>query len=146
MTLRLCFYGGAGTVTGSRHLIETEGRRVQIDAGLFQGLKSLRRRNWDPPPVPAASVDALLLTHAHIDHSGWLPRFVREGFRGPVYCTAATRDLVEILLYDSAKIQEQDAAYANRKGFSKHRPALPLYTSDDVEETLARIEVQILGA
>ena len=140
--LRLAFHGGAGTVTGSRHVLDSGGFRLQVDAGLFQGLKTLRLRNWDPPPYPPESLDALLLTHAHIDHSGWLPRLVRAGFRGPVYCTPATRDLVEILLFDSAKIQEQDAAYANRKGFSKHRPALPLYTGEDVERTLEQIEVR----
>ena len=139
---RLAFHGGAGTVTGSRHVLDAEGVRLQIDAGLFQGLKSLRLRNWDPPPYPPESVDALLLTHAHIDHSGWLPRLVRGGFRGPIFCTPATRDLIEIMLHDSAKIQEQDAAYANRKGFSKHRPALPLYTGRDVETTLEQVEVR----
>lgn len=134
--MKLGFHGGAGTVTGSRHLLDAGGRRIQVDAGLFQGLKELRRLNWRAPPYPADSVDHLVLTHAHVDHSGYLPRFVREGYRGPVHCTSGTRDLAEILLLDSAKIQEQDAAYANRKGFSKHRPALPLYTSDDAKAAL----------
>lgn len=136
MSLQLSFHGGAGTVTGSRHLLDTGRRRVQVDAGMFQGLKKLRELNWRDPPYPANSVDHLLLTHAHIDHSGFLPRFVKNGFRGPVHCTRATRDLAAILLMDSAYIQEQDARYANKRGWSKHEPALPLYTKQDVEETL----------
>ena len=136
MTLRLSFHGGAGTVTGSRHLLDTGRRRVQVDAGLFQGLKSLRELNWREPPYPASSVDHLLLTHAHIDHSGFLPRFVKNGFRGPIHCTAATADLAKILLKDSARIQEQDARYANKKGYSRHRPALPLYTEEDADRAL----------
>jgi metallo-beta-lactamase family protein len=141
MTLNLSFHGGAGTVTGSRHLLDTGSRRIQIDCGLFQGLKELRLLNWRKPPYDPASIDQLLLTHAHIDHSGSLPRLVKDGYGGPVHCTAATRDLTEILLLDSAKIQEQDAEYANRKGFSKHKPALPLYTSEDAMRALDRLVV-----
>ena len=137
MSLQLGFHGGAGTVTGSRHLLDTGRLRVQVDAGLFQGLKRLRELNWREPPYPASSVDHLLLTHAHIDHSGFLPRFVKNGFRGTVHCTKATRDLAAILLMDSARIQEQDARYANKKGWSRHQPALPLYETEDVERTLA---------
>jgi metallo-beta-lactamase family protein len=132
----LRFLGAAGTVSGSRHLLEHEGRRVLVDCGLFQGEKRLRERNWQRFAVPAGSVDAVVLTHGHIDHSGWLPRLVREGFRGPIHTTRPTADLLGLLLYDSAKCQAEDAAYANRKGYSKHAPALPLYDERDVERTL----------
>ena len=142
MTFRLAFHGGAGTVTGSRHLLDANGRRILVDCGLFQGLKELRLLNWRKPPFDAGSVDHLMLTHAHIDHSGALPRLVSDGYRGPIHCTQATRDLAEILLLDSAQIQEQDAAYANRKGFSKHKPALPLYTSADAKRALELFQVQ----
>lgn len=141
MSLRLAFHGGAGTVTGSRFLLETAGQRLLIDCGLFQGLKELRLKNWDDPPFDPRSVDAVVLTHAHIDHSGWLPRLVKSGFRGPIYCTPATRDLAEILLYDAARLQEEDAEYANRKGFSKHHPALPLFDESDARAALRRIQV-----
>ncbi|MCZ6670090.1 MAG: MBL fold metallo-hydrolase [Acidobacteria bacterium] len=132
--MRISFHGGAGTVTGSRHLLEAAGTRILIDAGLFQGLKKLRLLNWKRPEFDPAGIDHLILTHTHIDHSGYIPRLVREGFRGPIHCTRATFDLAKILLLDSAHIQEQDAKYANRKGFSKHRPALPLYTQTDVRK------------
>ena len=135
--MHLSFHGAAGCVTGSRHLLEVGGKTILVDCGLFQGLKELRLKNWNLPGFKTDSVDALFLTHTHIDHSGYLPRLVREGFSGPVYCTRATRDLAEILLLDSAHIQEQDARYANRKGFSKHRPALPLYTEADARQALA---------
>ncbi len=136
MGLKLSFHGGAGTVTGSRHLVDLDGTRMLVDAGLFQGLKKLRLRNWSGPGFDPAKVGHLMLTHAHIDHSGYLPRLVRNGFRGPVHCTPATRDLAEILLKDSARLQEEDAEYANRKGHTKHRPALPLYTSEDAERAI----------
>lgn len=123
----LHFFGAAGTVTGSRYLLESKGARFLIDCGLFQGLKSLRLRNWAPFPVKPKSVSAVLLTHAHLDHSGYLPAFARDGFKGPIHTSRATRDLCEILLADSAHLQEQDAEFANRRGFSKHHPALPLY-------------------
>jgi metallo-beta-lactamase family protein len=123
----LHFFGAAGTVTGSRYLLDGKGARFLIDCGLFQGLKSLRLRNWAPFPVKPKSVSAVLLTHAHLDHSGYLPAFARDGFRGPIYTSRATRALCEILLADSAHLQEQDADFANRRGFSKHHPALPLY-------------------
>jgi metallo-beta-lactamase family protein len=129
--LQLTFHGAAGTVTGSRYLLETDDLSCLVDCGLFQGLKSLRRRNWDPPPFKAGSVDHVLLTHTHIDHSGWLPRLVKNGYRGPIHASEPTCELAEILLQDAAKIQEEDAAFANKKGFSKHKPALPLYTSED---------------
>lgn len=136
MTLQLTFLGGAGTVTGSKYLLERDGRRLLVDCGLFQGYKSLRLRNWSPQVPDPASLSAVLLTHAHIDHSGYLPLLVRNGFRGPIYCTAATMDLCTILLPDSAHLQEQDADYANRRGFSKHKPALPLYTQEDAGRAL----------
>jgi metallo-beta-lactamase family protein len=123
----LHFFGAAGTVTGSRYLVESKGTRFLVDCGLFQGLKSLRLRNWAPFPVKPKSVAAVLLTHAHLDHSGYLPAFARDGFKGPIYTSRATRALCEILLADSAHLQEQDAEFANRRGFSKHHPALPLY-------------------
>ena len=136
----LTFLGAAGTVSGSRHLLEVGGARVLVDCGLFQGEKGLRERNWDRFPVPAGSVDAVVLTHGHVDHSGWLPRLVREGFKGKILTSPPTVDLLGILLYDSAKVQEEDAAYANRKGYAKHRPALPLYDERDVDRTLRLVE------
>lgn len=137
---RLSFHGGAGTVTGSRYLVETETFRFLVDAGLFQGLKKLRERNWKSPGFDPKSLDFMFLTHAHIDHAGYLPRLVKDGFRGPVYCTRATRDLAQLMLMDSAKIQEEDARYANKKGFSKHKPALPLYTANDAAGALGFME------
>ncbi len=139
--MRLTFHGGAGTVTGSRHLLECGSQRLLVDCGLFQGKKELRERNWGHPGFDPRSVDALVLTHAHIDHSGYIPRLVRDGFRGPIYATPATADLADVMLRDSAKIQEEDAAYANKKGFSKHHPALPLYTVPDAERALDQFEV-----
>lgn len=130
-TLR--FLGGAGTVTGSRTLLDTGDERILIDCGMFQGHKRLRLLNWEPFPIEPESIDAVLLTHAHLDHCGYLPRLVRMGFRGPVYCTEGTRRLAEIILADSAKLQEEQASHANRHGYSKHDPALPLYTRDDAE-------------
>lgn len=132
----LTFLGAAGTVTGSRFLLENAGKRILVDCGLFQGLKSLRELNWQPFPVPPTSIDAVLLTHAHIDHSGYLPALIRDGFAGKVYCSDATKELCEILLRDSAFLQEKDADDANRHGFSKHHPALPLYKIEDAERAL----------
>lgn len=136
--MRLSFLGGVGTVTGSKYLIESDGRTVLIDCGLFQGLKQLRLQNWGSFPVDPASIDAVILTHAHLDHSGYLPLLIRNGFRGPVYCTSATRDLCAILLPDSGYLQERDAEYANRHGFSKHKPALPLYTEAEARNSLGQ--------
>jgi metallo-beta-lactamase family protein len=139
--MRLSFFGAAGTVTGSRYLLETgDGTRILVDCGLFQGLKQLRRRNWTPFPVPPGSIDAVLLTHAHIDHTGYLPRFLREGFTGRVFATAPTADLARIMLPDAGHLQEEEARYANRKGYSKHHPALPLYTREDGERAADRID------
>ena len=140
MTLSIAFHGAAGTVTGSRYLVTADETKVLVDCGMFQGLRKLRDLNWLPAPFPPTSPAAVVLTHAHIDHTGWLPRLVKEGFRGPIYATAATAEMVRILLLDSARLQEEDAEYANRKGYSKHNPALPLYTEKDVERTLALIK------
>ena len=139
MSLYLSFHGGAGTVTGSRFEIETNGHHFLIDCGLFQGLKPLRQLNWQPPRFDARRLEAVFLTHAHIDHSGYLPRLVKEGFRGPIYCTEATAELAEILLLDAAKLQEEDAGFANRKGFSKHHPALPLFDQEDATHAIRRL-------
>jgi metallo-beta-lactamase family protein len=136
--MNLSFLGAADTVTGSRHLVEMAGQRILLDCGMFQGFKALRERNWRPFPVPPAELAAVVLSHAHLDHSGWLPVLVREGFGGPIYCSTATRDLAEVLLLDSAHLQEEDARRANRHGFSRHTPALPLYTVKDAERALAR--------
>lgn len=127
--MRLTFHGAARTVTGSRHLLEAGGQRVLIDCGLFQGLKKLRLLNWEDPGFEPGFLDHVVLTHAHIDHTGYVPRLMQYGFQGGIHCTPATAELVELMLMDSAHIQEEDAAYANKKGFSKHRPAEPLYTS-----------------
>jgi metallo-beta-lactamase family protein len=134
------FLGAAGTVTGSRHLVEHGAVRVLVDAGLFQGAKELRLRNRAPLPVPPSSLTAVVLTHAHVDHTGALPLLGREGYRGPVYCTPATRDLAGLLLPDSGRLQEEEARYANRKGYSKHAPdAKPLYSEDDALAVLPRL-------
>jgi metallo-beta-lactamase family protein len=137
----LTFLGAAGTVTGSKFLLEYSGVRLLLDCGLFQGFKPLRLRNWAHFPVDVRTLDAILLSHAHIDHSGYLPLLAREGFRGPIWCTPATRDLCEILLKDSAFLQEREAEFANRYGFSKHKPALPLYTVEDAERALKLLRV-----
>ncbi|HYR75584.1 MAG TPA: MBL fold metallo-hydrolase [Pyrinomonadaceae bacterium] len=137
----LSFWGAAGTVTGSKYLIESDRARVLIDCGLFQGLRELRERNWQEPPFKAAAVNAVIITHAHIDHTGYLPRFVRHGFRGPVFCSRGTADLLKILLPDAARLQEEEADYRNRHKLTKHSPALPLYTEADAREALKLIQV-----
>ena len=136
----LTFLGAARAVTGSKYLLEHQGTRVLFDCGLFQGLKELRQRNWDPFPVPAASIHAVVLTHAHLDHVGYLPRLVKEGFRGKVFCTPGTADLARLVLPDAAHIQEEDAKQANKHGYSKHAPALPLYTASDATFALSRLK------
>ena len=136
----LTFLGAAGTVTGSKHLLDTGAHHVLVDCGLFQGLKELRERNWQPLPIAADAIDAVILTHAHLDHCGYLPRLVAGGFRGRVFCTAGTRDLCSLVLPDSAHIQEEDARDANRHGYSKHHPALPLYTANDAAQALAQLQ------
>ncbi|VTU36121.1 Ribonuclease [Variovorax sp. PBS-H4] len=138
--MRIEFLGGVGTVTGSKYLLEHDGRRLLVDCGLFQGLKQLRLRNWEPLPIKASDIDAVLLTHAHIDHSGFVPRLVKLGFKGPVFCSGATRDLCELLLPDSGRLQEEEADFANRHGHSKHKPALPLYTQEEASAALKRFE------
>jgi metallo-beta-lactamase family protein len=136
----LTFLGAARTVTGSKYLLEVNDRRVLVDCGQFQGLKELRERNWQPLPVPASTIHAVVLTHAHIDHSGFLPRLFAEGYRGRVFCTPGTADLCKIVLPDSGRIAEEDAREANRHGYSKHKPALPLFTEADAYHVLANLQ------
>jgi metallo-beta-lactamase family protein len=133
---KLTFLGAAGTVTGSKYLVEAEGKRLLVDCGLFQGLKELRLRNWNPLPEKPVTFDWCLLTHAHLDHTGYLPRLVHDGFHGPIYADAATIELCTILLADSAHLQEEDADKAERGGYSKHAKPLPLYTREDVAPVL----------
>ncbi|WP_217452007.1 MBL fold metallo-hydrolase [Mucilaginibacter humi] len=133
--------GAAGTVTGSKHLLITPSITVMVDCGLFQGIKALREHNWAKPSVNPASVGAIVLTHAHLDHCGYIPLFVKNGYHGHIYMSGPTRDLAEIILRDCAKLQEEDAARANRHGFSKHHPAQPLYTVADVEAALPLFKV-----
>ncbi len=135
--MQLTFLGATGTVTGSKYLLTSGSKKILVDCGLFQGLKQLRLKNREPLTVDPKSIDAVVLTHAHIDHSGYLPLLVKNGFKGKVYCSRATRDLCNILLPDSAYLQEEEAKYANKRGFSKHAPALPLYTQADAERALA---------
>jgi len=134
------FLGAAGTVTGSRFLIEHRGQRVLVDCGLFQGHKVNRERNWEPFAIDPRGLNAVVLTHAHIDHTGGLPRLVSQGYRGPVFCTPATRDLCGLLLPDSAYLQEEEARFANKRGYSRHHPALPLYTAKDAQRALEQLE------
>ena len=138
--MQISFHGAADTVTGSRHLVRMGGRSILLDCGLFQGFKVLRERNWLAPPAELIEADAVVLSHAHLDHSGWLPALVKHGFRGPIYASPATRDLAEVLLLDSAHLQEEDARRANRYGYSRHAKALPLYTRRDVQRTLAKFQ------
>ncbi|WP_374650871.1 MBL fold metallo-hydrolase RNA specificity domain-containing protein [Dongia sp.] len=140
MTRKITFLGGAGTVTGSKYLLSSGGRRILVDCGLFQGLKQLRLRNWAKFPVPPGSIDAVILTHAHLDHSGYLPALVRDGFKGPVYASHGTQEVCGIILPDSGMLQERDAEFANKHRFSKHSPALPLYTADDADKSLKHID------
>lgn len=141
----LTFYGATGTVTGSRFVLDIDKTKLLIDCGLFQGSKQNRLRNWDPFPIPPGEIDRILLTHAHIDHAGYLPRFCKDGFAGQIHCTFPTYDLCEILLRDSAHLQEEDAYWANKKGFSKHKPALPLYTIEDAENALTFFSPKYYG-
>jgi len=132
----LQFLGAAQTVTGSRFLLHIDGKHLLMDCGLFQGGRALRERNWEPFPISPDRLDGVILTHAHIDHAGYLPRLIKEGFGGPVYCTSATADLLSLLLPDSGYLQERDAAFANKKKYSRHDPALPLYTEAEAREVL----------
>jgi len=137
--MKLTFLGATGTVTGSKYLLSSGSRQILVDCGLFQGLKQLRLRNWGALPVNPKEISAVVLTHAHVDHTGYLPLLVKKGFTGKVYCTHATRDFCEILLPDSAHLQEEEANYANKRGFSKHSPALPLYTEEDAGRALRQL-------
>jgi len=136
----LTFLGAAQSVTGSKHLLEVDGRRVLVDSGLFQGLKELRERNWAPLPVPASSIQTVVLTHAHLDHCGYLPRLIAQGFTGRVFCTSGTAALAKLVMVDAGKIQEEDAERANRKGYSKHAPARPLFTVEDAWKAVDRLQ------
>jgi len=140
MDVRVKFLGGAQTVTGSKYLLEIDDFNLLLDCGLFQGLKNLRTRNWDDFPIDASQVDVIVLTHAHIDHSGYLPRIVKQGFSGPIYCTNATASLLEIMLKDAAKLQEEEAEFARKKGYSHHSPPLPLFKMEDAEKALSMIK------
>lgn len=140
--MRITFLGAAETVTGSRFLVESDGVRVLVDCGLFQGVKRLRLQNWTPFPVDPASIDAVLLTHAHVDHSGYLPVLVRDGFTGRIWCTPSTAKLAGILLPDAAHLQEEEARYANKHRSTKHSPALPLFTQEDAQSALDQIHVE----
>jgi metallo-beta-lactamase family protein len=140
MGVNITFLGGADTVTGSKYLVHHDGHNLLLDCGLFQGYKQLRLRNRTPLPIAPDANDAVVLTHAHLDHSGYLPLLVKEGFSGKVYATKGTQALCKILLPDSGHIQEEDAAFANRHGFSKHSPALPLYTRQDALDCLPLIK------
>jgi metallo-beta-lactamase family protein len=131
--MEIQFLGATKTVTGSKYLLRTDNKKVLVDCGLFQGIKELRLRNWKQFPIAPETIDAVVLTHAHLDHSGYLPVLVKKGFRGKIYCTPATKELCEILLLDSGHIQEEEAYRANKHGYSKHKPALPLYTCADAE-------------
>lgn len=136
----ISFWGGVGTVTGSKYLVQTNRARVLVDCGMFQGLKELRERNWQDPPFNPRELNAILITHAHIDHSGFLPRLVNHGFHGPIFCSRGTADLLKILLPDAGRLQEEDADYRNRHKLTKHSPALPLYTEKDALATLELVE------
>ena len=137
----ISFYGGVGSVTGSKYLLESNGKKVLVDCGLFQGLKELRERNWqDPEGFRASEIDAVIITHAHIDHTGYLPRLVKLGFVGKVFTSRATGDLLKILLPDSGRLQQEEADYRNRHNLSKHSPALPLYDEEDAKDALKQLE------
>ncbi|MFH1043833.1 MAG: MBL fold metallo-hydrolase [Pseudomonadota bacterium] len=144
--MQIQFLGATGTVTGSKYLVQDGSTTVLVDCGLFQGYKQLRLRNWARFPVPVESIDAIVLTHAHIDHSGYLPLLVKSGYRGKVYCSRGSAELCRILLPDAGHLQEEEAKYADRKGFSKHKPALPLFTQEDAERALARLYPVDFGA
>jgi metallo-beta-lactamase family protein len=142
---KISFLGAARTVTGSQYLVEAAGRRALVDSGMYQGEKALRLLNWAEPPFDPAHIDAVIVTHTHLDHIGRLPRLVKQGFRNPIYCTPPTAELAEILLLDAAHLQEEDAAYLNRKGLTKHKPALPLFEEADARETLELLRPVPLG-
>jgi metallo-beta-lactamase family protein len=134
--MKVKFLGGAGTVTGSKTLVESNGFRILIDCGQFQGIKPLRELNWEPLPILPDTIDVVLLTHGHLDHCGWLPRLVNQGFKGKIYCTSPTAAIAKLILFDSAKIQEEEAELANKGKYSKHEIAEPLYTIEQVRQVL----------
>lgn len=140
MNIRLKFLGAAQTVTGSKYLLELDQIKILIDAGLFQGLKELRLRNWDKLPVNPKEIDLVLLTHAHIDHVGYLPRLIKDGYTGKIICTAATADLAKIMLKDAAKLQEEEALFAFKRGYSKHKKPEPFFTTEDAEQVITQLE------
>ncbi|HNA80009.1 MAG TPA: MBL fold metallo-hydrolase, partial [Turneriella sp.] len=140
MNTRITFLGGAGTVTGSKYLLEHNGKKILIDCGLFQGLKTLRVRNWNPLPLDVSEIDAVILTHAHVDHSGYIPRLIKDGYRGRIYSTPATFDLCKILLPDSGYLMEEEAEYLNKHQRTKHKVALPLFTQQEAEGSLQFFE------
>src|ERR1700733_3413263 len=140
--MKLKFLGAADTVTGSKYLLTINHNQYLVDCGLFQGLKNLRARNWSSFDISPAEIKAIFVTHAHIDHTGYIPRLALNGFTGPVYCSRATFDLAKVLLPDSGHLQEEEARYANKKGYTKHKPALPLYTREDAEKCLDLFEPQ----
>ena len=142
----LTFLGATRTVTGSRFLVELSGLRVLVDCGLYQGQHELRQRNWTPLPVPPDTIDAVVISHAHLDHCGWLPRLVREGYAGPVLCSPGTAKLVPIVLRDAAHLQEEDAEHAARHGYSRHETPLPLFTTADAEKAIALLRPVLFGA
>ena len=137
---KITFLGAAGTVTGSKYLVEAEGKRLLVDCGLFEGSRELKQRNWEKLPIDPGTIDWVLLTHAHIDHTGYLPRLTRSGYRGPIFANKATRELCELLLPDSAHLQEEDAMYAAKKGYSRHKPPLPLYTVAESQQVLMQFQ------
>ena len=139
MTISLSFLGGAGTVTGSKYALENDNTKLLVDCGLFQGFKALRLKNWAPFPIAPRSIKTVILTHAHLDHSGYLPLLVKRGFAGPIHCSKSTADLCEILWPDAGHLQEKDAEFANRHGFSKHKPALPLFDEEDARRALKQL-------
>ena len=139
--MKVKFIGGAGTVTGSKTLIESNGVKILIDCGQFQGIKPLRELNWEPLPILPSTIDFVLLTHGHLDHCGWLPRLVDQGFKGKIYCTSPTKDITKLILLDSAKIQEEEASTANKGKFSKHEIAQPLYTVAQAEKVFPHFRV-----
>src|SRR5690606_12137141 len=139
-TIKIHFLGASGTVTGSKFYLETPELNIMVDCGMFQGLKELRQQNWSSLPIDVPKIDLVLLTHGHLDHTGYLPRLLREGFKGKIVGTAPTLAITRIILLDSAKIHEEEAEQANREGYSKHSPALPLYTIKDAERTIDLFE------
>ena len=141
MASTIRFLGAVGTVTGSRFLVEGDNSKILVDCGMYQGLKELRLKNWERFPIDPQSIDAVVISHAHLDHCGYLPKLVREGFTGPIYCTPNTAKLAGIVLRDAAKLQVEDAKYAKKKGYSKHKEPLPLYNAEEAERAIEKFKV-----